>query len=197
MRSLALLTLPVLALAAPPTSPTITRLVFSGSGCPNDSGSVRSDTATLSDNAGVSFTQLKGDSTDNCAVHIQSSGASAGWQVAVREIDYIGDVNLRGNSELDTYTQVFWSENAGNTVRLQMKKREAKLTNNTGHTDRWSNLRRARDQRLRHSAQQHGGPQMVEMHRRRWKPGHLEYQLPACYPGRFRDVRLQACELEV
>ena len=118
MRSLLLpvISLASLALAAPPTSPTITRLVFSGSGCPNDSGSVRSDTATLSDNAGVSFTQLKGDSTDNCAVHIQSSGASAGWQVAVREIDYIGDVNLRGNSELDTFTQVFWSENAGNTV---------------------------------------------------------------------------------
>jgi hypothetical protein len=116
MRSLALLTLPLLALAAPPTSPTITRLVFSGTGCPNDSNSVRSDTATLGDAAGVSFTQLKGDSTDNCAVHIQSAGASAGWQVAVREIDYIGDVNLRGNSELDTFTQVFWSENAGNTV---------------------------------------------------------------------------------
>jgi hypothetical protein len=117
MRSLALLSLPLLALAAPPTSPTITRLVFSGTGCPNDSGSVHSETPTLSDAAGVSFTQLKGDSTDNCAVHIQSSGASSGWQVAVREIDYIGDVNLRGNSELDTYTQVFWSENAGNTVR--------------------------------------------------------------------------------
>ncbi|KAF1828455.1 hypothetical protein BDW02DRAFT_643440 [Decorospora gaudefroyi] len=119
MRSLlSALTLLPLALAAPPTSPTITRLVFSGNGCPNNSGSVKSHTATLGDYAGVSFTQLKGDSTSNCAVHIQSSGGSSGWQVAVREITYVGDVNLRGNSELDTYTQVFWSENAGNTGTL-------------------------------------------------------------------------------
>jgi hypothetical protein len=77
---------------------------------------VKSDTATLGDTAGVSFTQLKGDTTDNCAVHIQSAGASEGWQVAVRQVDYVGDVNLKGNSGLDTYTQVYWSENAGNTV---------------------------------------------------------------------------------
>ncbi|CAN9319320.1 hypothetical protein AA0118_g3499 [Alternaria tenuissima] len=116
MRSLlSLAALPLLTLAAPPSSPTITRIVFSGSGCPNDSGSVKTDSATLSDTASVSFTQLKGDSTDNCAVHIESAGASSGWQVAVRQVDYVGDVNLKGNSGLDTYTQVFWSENAGNT----------------------------------------------------------------------------------
>ena len=58
MRSLlSLATLPLLALAAPPSSPTITRIVFSGSGCPNDSGSVKTDSATLSDTAGVSFTE--------------------------------------------------------------------------------------------------------------------------------------------
>jgi hypothetical protein len=114
------LALPALCIAAPPESPQITKIVFSGSGCPNDSGSVRSDTATLGDYAGVSFTQLKGDSTDNCAVHIQSTGGSEGWQAAIREITYEGDVNLRGNSELDTFTQVFWSENAGNTVSPSM-----------------------------------------------------------------------------
>jgi len=119
MRSLlALLALPALTLAAPPESPRITKIVFSGSGCPNDSGSVKSDTITLGDNAGVSFSQLKGTDTDNCAVHIQSTGGSPGWQVAVQEITYEGDVNLRGNSQLDTYTQIFWSENAGSTVSL-------------------------------------------------------------------------------
>jgi hypothetical protein len=114
------LALPALCIAAPPESPRITKIVFSGSGCPNDSGSVRSDTATLGDYAGVSFTQLKGDSTDNCAVHIESTGGSEGWQAAIREITYEGDVNLRGTSELDTFTQVFWSENAGNTVSPSM-----------------------------------------------------------------------------
>lgn len=105
----------LLAIAAPPTPPTITRLVFSGSGCPNDSGSVQSDSTTLGDTAGVAFTQLKGNSTDNCAVHIQSAGASAGWQVALKQVDYVGDVALKGNSELNTFTQVFWSENAKDT----------------------------------------------------------------------------------
>jgi hypothetical protein len=114
--SLFYLALPALCLAAPPTAPKITRLVFSGSGCPNDSNSVKSDSATLGDSAGVSFSQLRGTDTDNCAVHVQSSGGSPGWQVAVKEITYEGDVNLRGNSELDTFTQIFWSENAGNTV---------------------------------------------------------------------------------
>ncbi|KAF1847303.1 uncharacterized protein K460DRAFT_352458 [Cucurbitaria berberidis CBS 394.84] len=115
MRSFFLLSLPALILAAPPSSPRITSLVFSGSGCPNNSGSVKSDTAYLGDNAAVSFNQLRGESTDNCAVHIQSTGGSQGWQVAVKEITYEGNVVLKGASELDTFTQVFWSENAGNT----------------------------------------------------------------------------------
>ncbi|KAH7075990.1 hypothetical protein FB567DRAFT_583152 [Paraphoma chrysanthemicola] len=116
--SLFFLALPALGFAAPPESPRITKLVFSGSGCPNDSGSVKADTATLGDSAGISFTQLKGTDTDNCAVHIQSTGGTPGWQAAIREITYEGDVNLKGNSGLDTYTQVFWSENAGNTGTL-------------------------------------------------------------------------------
>lgn len=119
MRSLlpATLGLPLLTLAAPPSPPRITSLVFSGTGCPNSSGSVKIDSSTLSDSANVSFSQLTGDSTDNCGIHIQSSGGSAGWQVALSQITYEGNVVLRGNSQLDTYTQVFWSENAGNTVR--------------------------------------------------------------------------------
>jgi hypothetical protein len=114
--SLFILALPALCFAAPPDSPRITRIVFSGSGCPNDSGSVKSDTVTLGDTAGVSFSELKGTDTDNCAVHIQSSGGTPGWQVAVSQITYEGDVNLRGHSELDTFTQIFWSDNAANTV---------------------------------------------------------------------------------
>ena len=116
MRSaLALLALPALALAAPPTPPTITRFVFAGTGCNNDSGSVKADTTTLGDTTGVSFSQLQGDDTDNCGIHVSSSGGSAGWQVAVREITYEGNVDLRGNSQLNTYTTVFWSDNAANT----------------------------------------------------------------------------------
>ncbi|KAL5119324.1 hypothetical protein ACEQ8H_002811 [Pleosporales sp. CAS-2024a] len=112
------LALPAWSVAAPPSAPTITKLVFSGTGCPNDSASVKADTGTLGDSAGLSFTALQGNDTDNCAVHLQAAGATPGWQAAVSQITYAGDVNLRGNSELDTYTQVFWSENAGNTGTL-------------------------------------------------------------------------------
>ncbi|EDU42359.1 conserved hypothetical protein [Pyrenophora tritici-repentis Pt-1C-BFP] len=104
-----------LALAAPPTAPRISRLVFSGSGCPSSSSSVTSTSATLGDTAGVTFSQLRGSNTDNCAVHVQSTGASAGWQVAVRGVTYEGDVVLKGASGLDTYTQVFWSDRASDT----------------------------------------------------------------------------------
>lgn len=119
MRSVLLFSIPAVVLAAPPSAPKITSFVFSGSGCPNDSASVKPESAYLGDSTAVTFTELRGDTTDNCAVHIQSSGGSQGWQVAVKEITYEGNVVLRGASELDTYTQVFWSENAGNTVSSQ------------------------------------------------------------------------------
>ena len=116
--TLLLLLAPLLTHAAPPTAPRISRLVFSGSGCPSSSTSVSSTSITLGDTAGVTFTQLRGSTTDNCAVHVQSTGASSGWQVAVRGVTYEGDVVLKGSSGLDTYTQVFWSDKAGDTVSV-------------------------------------------------------------------------------
>lgn len=167
--SLFFLALPALAYAAPPESPKITKLVFSGTGCPNDSGSVKSDTVTLGDSAGVSFSQLKGTDTDNCAVHISSSGGTPGWQVAVKEITYEGDVNLRGHSELDTYTQIFWSENAGNTVSrttiTHYTSHTAMLTQPTGHPYWQPHMHWSRNQRLPHRALLHRRPEVVAVHR--------------------------------
>ncbi|KAF2657281.1 hypothetical protein K491DRAFT_691298 [Lophiostoma macrostomum CBS 122681] len=113
-----LLLLPVLplAFAAPPSSPRITNLQFSGTGCPNDSGSVKSGSGTLGDSASFTFSQLKGSDSDNCQLHIIASGASQGWQVAVKSVDYQGNVHLKTGSSLDTITQVYWSENASATV---------------------------------------------------------------------------------
>ncbi|KAF2844852.1 hypothetical protein T440DRAFT_502829 [Plenodomus tracheiphilus IPT5] len=113
----ALLPLP-LTLAAPPNPPHITTLSTSGTGCPSTSSSVHADSQVLSDTTSFTFTALAGDSTDNCALHIQSAGGSAGWQVAVREVGYTGDVVLKGDSSLDVITQVFWSERAGETATL-------------------------------------------------------------------------------
>lgn len=119
MRSTTLLAVVLpLVLAAPENQPKITSLKISGSGCPNNSGSVKAREGSLGDYANFEFTQLKGDSTENCEIHVQSSGGSQGWQVAVKEVGYDGHVTLKPGSSLDTFTQAFWSENAGNTAVL-------------------------------------------------------------------------------
>ncbi|KAF2634095.1 hypothetical protein P280DRAFT_414544 [Massarina eburnea CBS 473.64] len=102
-----------------PTPAKITSLKISGSGCPNDSDSVKSTSGTLGDSASFTFGQLRGDRTDNCEIHIQSSGASQGWQIAVKEVAYGGNVQLSSGSSLDTVTQAFWSEKAGDTSTLK------------------------------------------------------------------------------
>lgn len=120
MRSLLALVLPALALAAPPKVPEVYDLTFSGTGCPNDSGSVAIDDPYLGDSATLSFSELSGSGTGNCQVHLLSKGASAGWQVAISSIAYEGDVHLRGSSQINTYTTVYWSENAAATVRYPL-----------------------------------------------------------------------------
>ncbi|KAF2751572.1 hypothetical protein M011DRAFT_474025 [Sporormia fimetaria CBS 119925] len=119
MRSLLPLTLlPLLTLAAPPTSPTIYDFKFSGNGCPNDSGSVKATSTTLDDSVSFTFSELSGDNTSNCGIHLQAKGGSAGWQVAVSHIEYKGTVSLKPGSSLDTFTQIFWSETASKTSTL-------------------------------------------------------------------------------
>ncbi|KAF2270324.1 hypothetical protein CC78DRAFT_508107 [Lojkania enalia] len=102
--------------AAPASAPKITSLKFSGSGCPNDSGSVKSTSGFLSDAASFTYSQLRGDSTDNCEIHIQASGGSQGWQFAIKEIEWRGNVQLKPGTQLDTITQVFFSEKAADTT---------------------------------------------------------------------------------
>ena len=105
---------------SPIASSKITSFKFSGSGCPNDSGSVKSTTGVVGDSIGFTFGQLRGDSTDNCEIHIQSSGGSQGWQVAVKEVTYSGDLHLKSGTQLDAITQAFWSEKAADTVRKML-----------------------------------------------------------------------------
>jgi hypothetical protein len=109
------LSAPFLVTAAPPNAPQIYSLEYAGNGCAA-SGSVKSTTDTLGDSATFTFSQLKGGDTNNCGIHVQAKGASEGWQVAVKEIVYQGSLTLKPGSSLDTYSQVFWSENAKNTV---------------------------------------------------------------------------------
>ena len=116
--ALFLAAVPALILAAPDHAPKITSLKFSGQGCPNDSGSVKAVYGELGDNPAFRFGQLKGDDTGACELHIQSSGGSQGWQVAVKEVTYEGNVKLSSGSQLDTITSAYWSEHAADTVRF-------------------------------------------------------------------------------
>jgi hypothetical protein len=77
---------------------------------------VKSSTGVLGDSASFTFSQLSSDDTNNCEIHVQSSGGSAGWQVGVQAVTYSGDLTLKPGTQLDTYTQIFWSDKAAETV---------------------------------------------------------------------------------
>lgn len=109
---------PALAAAGGPAVPRITSVQYSGSGCPNNaarSGDFNNPTFKYSNFAAISPGTSK---TANCEVHVQADGASAGWQVALSQVNVQGHLKLDAGMNLDYYTQTFFSENAGNTVRL-------------------------------------------------------------------------------
>jgi hypothetical protein len=101
--------------AAPPTAPKITSIDYAGNGCA-PKGSVKSSATTLGNAASFTFTEFHGDDTQNCGIHLQAQGGSAGWQVAIKEVEYKGTVNLKPGTTLDTTSQIFWSQDASKTV---------------------------------------------------------------------------------
>lgn len=106
--------------AAPAVAPKITSITYSGSGCVKDpkfSGSFTDPTLTFSNFAAA----LPGNQTVNCQVHIQASGASAGWQVAVNRNVVKGHVVLTPGTSLTHYTTVYFSQDAARTVSLRSR----------------------------------------------------------------------------
>lgn len=106
-----------LVAAAPPSAPQIYNVDYAGNGCAAP-GSVKSTSGTLGDSASFTFSSLKGDDTNNCGIHVQAKGASEGWQVAIGAIEYRGTLTLKPGSSLDSYSQIFWSDNASKTVSV-------------------------------------------------------------------------------
>lgn len=109
---------PIVAVAAdsPPSLPRITSVQYSGNGCPNNgarSGDFNSPTFKYNNFAAASPGT---NQTVNCEVHLQASGGSAGWQVALSHVNVNGHLVLDPGMSLDYYTQAYFSENAANTV---------------------------------------------------------------------------------
>jgi hypothetical protein len=110
---------PSLVLSATPDAlPQIKSITFSGSGCPSDpkwSGSFND----LQISFGEFGARLPGDrSTVACQVHIQGTGGSPGWQVALKETWITGHVWLQPGTKLEYLTTSFFSQDAARTVRI-------------------------------------------------------------------------------
>ncbi|KAK3393409.1 hypothetical protein B0H63DRAFT_491393 [Podospora didyma] len=100
----------------PPSSPRISSISYSGNGCirdPKYSGDFSDPTFTYSNFAA----SLPGENkTLNCEVHIQTTGTSAGWQVALNNNWIKGHLVLGPGTALDYFTTVYFSQSASNTA---------------------------------------------------------------------------------
>lgn len=134
--AVAALYVPLIAADTPASQPRITSVQYSGNGCPNDasrSGSFNDPTFTYNRFAAV----LPGvNQTVNCEIHVQAAGASAGWQVALSDVNIDGHLVLDQGTRLDYYTTVYYSENAGSTVWHFLLEHKSRKTNNSFHRQR-------------------------------------------------------------
>lgn len=112
--------------AAPAAPPRISSISYSGNGCiqdPKFSGSFTDPKLTFQ-NYAVSNPNNR---TVNCQVHLQTSGASAGWQVALKSNVVKGHVVLAPGTAVTHYTTVYFSQDAGNTVSFDQSSRAPKI----------------------------------------------------------------------
>ena len=110
---------PVAVRDTPASLPALTAFRYSGNGCTQGSNSVKRVGGWT--DATFTFSQFIADgpgkdSTQNCEVHYQGSGASAGWQVSVSELNVNGKVVLLAGSRFNYYWQIYWSDDASDTV---------------------------------------------------------------------------------
>ena len=104
---------------APDSLPKFSSVQYSGSGCPSSApGVVR--TGAFADPAfrlnGFEAKVPDGTSSVNCQVHIEASGASAGWQVGLDSVSVRGHLVLDPGATLDWFVTSFFSQDADRTV---------------------------------------------------------------------------------
>lgn len=182
----------------PASGPTTTRITFSGNGCPQGPSARTggfSDGVYTFNHFAASYPGT--NSTVNCQAHINASGSSPGWQVALSTLDAKGHVVLDPGTTLNYYTTVFWSASASATVCIpSLHSRAVGTPSNIETTDHGQGFhfqRRGQHSRLPH----HHPPDhpyletpLVRLHRRRWSLRHPQRQLPARPDQRRRKPRL-------
>lgn len=108
--------LPSLVLSAAPAAiPKIKTIQFSGQGCPSDP----KWTGTF-DNLVISYDEFDSKypsdrATLACQVHIQGTGGSPGWQVALKETWVTGHLWLQAGTKVEYLTTSFFSQDAART----------------------------------------------------------------------------------
>jgi hypothetical protein len=106
----------------PSILPSITSITFSGNGCPQDDSPTVlnpdfiSPLFQLPSSFRASTPASAADKTRNCQAHLQATGASPGWQVALRDVWVRGFVILERDAMLGSYLTAYFSQDAANTV---------------------------------------------------------------------------------
>ncbi|KAJ4394449.1 hypothetical protein N0V93_003667 [Gnomoniopsis smithogilvyi] len=96
----------------------VTQFVYSGSGCTQGSNSVAvSSTSTGYTVQVYTFDEFTTSDTQNCELHFQGSGLSAGWQVSLTEFDAVGSAK-GAVSAVWWFWQAYWSDDAADTLTL-------------------------------------------------------------------------------
>ncbi|KAI0817339.1 hypothetical protein GGR55DRAFT_13632 [Xylaria sp. FL0064] len=107
----------------PAAQPHITSVTYSGTGCPSSSPGVDRTGAGFSDIGfrlnGFSAT-LPGieTSNENCQIHVQATGCTAGWQVGIQSATIKGHLVLDPSASVTWYLTSYWSENAAATSTI-------------------------------------------------------------------------------
>ncbi|KAI3390781.1 hypothetical protein diail_8674 [Diaporthe ilicicola] len=108
----------------PASAGSVTQFRYSGNGCTQGSNSVTRSGSWITQT--YKFSQFEADtisattpSTENCELHFQGAGLSAGWQVSIAEADVTGKLVLAPGAKVNYYWQAYWSDDAADTLTLQ------------------------------------------------------------------------------
>ncbi|KAK2611562.1 hypothetical protein N8I77_004895 [Diaporthe amygdali] len=103
---------------------SVTQFRYSGNGCTQGSNSVTRSGGWVTQT--YKFSQFEADtistttpSTENCELHFQGAGLTPGWQVSLSDAEVTGKLALAPDAKVNYYWQVYWSDDATDTLTLQ------------------------------------------------------------------------------